>query len=81
MKRLKEIGYPFQPVRFVLAIVANLLDLLLNPKRTVEDWVRGHEWALKPVRMIEGKSKSAEAKLELSKATDDDPEHGHYVQL
>ena len=80
MKRLKEIGYPFQPVRFAMAIAAKLLDLLLNPKRSIEDWVTNHEWALKPVWIIEGKPKSAEARLELSKAATDDSEHGHLVQ-
>jgi glycosyltransferase involved in cell wall biosynthesis len=81
VKRLKEIGYPLRPIRFAMAIVANLLDLLLNPKRSVEDWMKDREWALKAMRMIEGKPKSAEAKLELGKATNDDPEHGHCVQL
>jgi glycosyltransferase involved in cell wall biosynthesis len=80
MKRLKEIGYPFQPVKFAMAIAANLIDLLFNPKRTVEEWVKSHKWAIKSKWIIEGKPKSAEARLELSKAATDDSEHGHLVQ-
>jgi glycosyltransferase involved in cell wall biosynthesis len=72
-KKLKEIGYPLQPVRVALAIVARLLDLLLNPKRTAEDWIRGHAWALKMARTIEGVSQAAEAQLELGKAAKDAP--------
>jgi glycosyltransferase involved in cell wall biosynthesis len=79
-KRLGEIGYPFQPLRLAVAIMAKLLDLLLNPKRTVEDWLRGHEWALKTMWTIEGKPQTAEAQLELGKATNDDRQHDHCVR-
>ncbi|HJZ64168.1 MAG TPA: glycosyltransferase family 2 protein [Candidatus Acidoferrum sp.] len=81
IKRLKEIGYPFQPVRLVLAMVANLVDLLLNPKRTLENWVMSHAWALKTVKTIKRKPESAEARLESGDVANDDPEHGQFVQL
>ena len=76
-ERLKEIGYPFQPARLALAIMARLVDLLLNPKRTAEDWVRGHAWALKAARTIEGVSQTAEAQLNLDNATNEDPKDQH----
>jgi glycosyltransferase involved in cell wall biosynthesis len=39
-ERLKTLGYPLGVVRLGKAIVIKLLDLLLNPKHTVESWVR-----------------------------------------
>lgn len=35
-RRLKECGHPFSYAKFGVAVVAKLLDLLLNPKQTVE---------------------------------------------
>lgn len=80
LKRLKAIGYPFQPARLAVAILANLLDLLLNPKRTVENWLRGKTWARKSIWFVKGKPKSAEATLELDDAADNSKQ-GHFVQL
>jgi glycosyltransferase involved in cell wall biosynthesis len=34
--RLKELGYPMQPAKLIKAICLKLLDLVLNPKQTVE---------------------------------------------
>ncbi len=70
-KRLLEIGYPLQYSRLGVAIVAKLLDLLLNPKRTAEEWVRGHAWAFKAVLRIFGKPQTVEPRLELDEATKD----------
>ncbi|HZM94327.1 MAG TPA: glycosyltransferase family 2 protein [Vicinamibacterales bacterium] len=39
-RRLTECGHPFSRVRFGKALAAKLLDLLLNPKQTVEKTMR-----------------------------------------
>jgi glycosyltransferase involved in cell wall biosynthesis len=75
-KRLKEIGYPLQPVRLAVAIMARLLDLLLNPKRTAEDWVRGSRMGTKNVDA----PKTPEVQLGL-KEVKEDSEHSHFVQV
>jgi glycosyltransferase involved in cell wall biosynthesis len=39
-RRLADCGHPFSHVRFSVAVAAKLLDLLLNPKQTVEKALR-----------------------------------------
>jgi glycosyltransferase involved in cell wall biosynthesis len=38
--RLQELGYPLSYIRFAKALSARVLDLLLNPKKTVENLTR-----------------------------------------
>ena len=38
--RLKELGFKFYSVRLVKALLSQLLDLVLNPKHTVEKGMR-----------------------------------------
>jgi hypothetical protein len=78
-RRLKEIRNPLQHVRLAVAILAKLLDLLLNPKRTAEDWMRSRRWASKTMLTIKGKPETAEAQLDLS-GTTKDRVHNHCAQ-
>jgi len=43
LRRLRELGYPLSPLSFGHAILALLLDLILNPKRTVERLAVGRQ--------------------------------------
>lgn len=43
LRRLRELGYPLNPLSFGRAMLALVLDLILNPKRTVERLATGRQ--------------------------------------
>jgi len=64
-KRLKELGYPLDHLRLARATSAKMIDLLLNPKHTVETILMHQEWAIKMVRQITKSPEDMEAQFHL----------------